>query len=554
MRAPCGGDRCDGGVCRHGRRQRGSLLLSWLSWLSWGWLLALVAALLTDCQGSLAPSEIEFRAETTAVTVVPGGSFSVTLVVICDQSFVADVAIEYPSGLLAVPAPASVQLPCSQPTQGNFRGEVTLAWQVRPDAQAQTSRIAFSTNTLLATTDVTVQPPGAPPPVANVAWQALGLLANVDDPSATEGPALVLDAAGRPLAAWVENGRVRVRRWDGAAWQTLGPGPATAEPAQDTPALALADDGAPVVAWTERRPGAASAPDSTQVQVRRWDGTAWRPMAFGPAGASGPGGPNGATGPSAADDPISSTGARTARSPALLRSDGGLLLAWAEEWPDETTPSRLPLRRWDGSAWVAASPAGPLLAPGQPDAPRLAALPDGRIAVAWRSLGTGRVEVAVDGAAWQSIGGFFAPNSISHALVHAPADGLLLAVSPSAPATRLEVLRWDGNAWAAHGSLLGVAGVTSAVPRLAMAVQASTGQPLLALVQVDGGLREFRVFRWNGSDWQLLGQGLPPLARSEPGTPWRLAIAGAAWPVLMTEAARVTPGGNDFGLRTYEFR
>ncbi len=371
---------------------------------------------------------------------------------------------------------------------------------------------------------VAAAPPGP------VGWQELGGVVNVDDTSFSAGPALVLDATGRPLAAWVENQRVVVRRWDGSAWQTLAPLPPSSD-AQDTPALALASDGSPVVAWTERR---SSADESTRVQVRRWDGAAWQ--ALGPS-------------------PVDRSDAITARHPALLSAGGELVLAWAEETAATEGGGRVQVRRWDGSAWVDAVAAGPLPAPGQPDEPRLALLPDGRLAVAWRNLLSGTVQVALAGSSWQTIGSFAAVNSVGLALLHAPGEGLLLAVPPSMPVPQFSVRRWTGSDWQALGEPQGLVATGATVSRVALATSGTDARPVLAWIQFTASQRDFRVRQWNGSSWAPLGEPLPPLARTAPGTPWGLALAGAAVPVLATEASQFAPGGgSDIAIRVREFR
>jgi hypothetical protein len=100
-------------------------------------------------------------------------------------------------------------------------------------------------------------------------------------------PSIALDENGRPIVAWTESingapGDVRVRRWNGTAWEDMG-GPLSGVPGNTqtwTPSLAVNDSGMTVVAWDERVDDAYNS----NIYVRRWTGSAWEPLEGGLTG------------------------------------------------------------------------------------------------------------------------------------------------------------------------------------------------------------------------------------------------------------------------------
>lgn len=370
---------------------------------------------------------------------------------------------------------------------------------------------------------------GDPPPPPGTGWQALGGVLNLDPKSFTAGPALAVDASDVVHAAFVENERPVVRRWALTDWQTLGEITPTG-PAEGTPALTFDAEGAPVLAWTEQRPG-DDGTHPTQVQVRRWSGNAWLPLG---------------------NSPVDSVGALSARAPALLLSGGRLLLAWSEDADEAAGGSRLQVRRWDGTAWVDFG-ASAVPAPGQPLQTALAAVDAGRVAVGWRNGLDGRVRIAEgQGTAWTLIGDLAAANAQSFALA-STGSGLLLAVAPSAPSAAFTVQRWDGAAWQRFGTLQGTTVAAASVPYVALGQQAADGVPLLAWSESTTTRREFHVRRWNGADWYPVGDPRPTLGRSANGTNLRLAVTGGTVPVVATEVSQGAPD-SDITIRVQAFR
>lgn len=78
-----------------------------------------------------------------------------------------------------------------------------------------------------------------------------------NDGSASEHPALAMGPDGRPYIAWHDDSyeEVYVRRWNGSVWEEVGAGSASGGGISDNtgssnvPAMAIASDGTPYVAW-----------------------------------------------------------------------------------------------------------------------------------------------------------------------------------------------------------------------------------------------------------------------------------------------------------------
>ena len=89
-----------------------------------------------------------------------------------------------------------------------------------------------------------------------VAWSSLGGPLNVahPEPSNAYDPSATVDAEGRPVAVWREDGvlgiRVYAKRWTGTAWEAMG-GPIS-DRWSGPPDVAVDDDGVVYVAWFER--------------------------------------------------------------------------------------------------------------------------------------------------------------------------------------------------------------------------------------------------------------------------------------------------------------
>ncbi len=115
-------------------------------------------------------------------------------------------------------------------------------------------------------------------------WAALGGAISVNaSGSETNQPRLRLSSTGVLLLAWSEPNTpltktqapdVHVRSWENDQWRQLGSylSASTGETPALLPSLAIADDGAPIIAWRE------SDGTVNKVHVRRWTGTEWQTL------------------------------------------------------------------------------------------------------------------------------------------------------------------------------------------------------------------------------------------------------------------------------------
>lgn len=136
--------------------------------------------------------------------------------------------------------------------------------------------------------------------------------------SKASSPSLVLDAAGRLMVAWIEDGVVKFKRFDGRTWLTAtgGEGP-PGTTGSDRVRLALDPTGAPVLAW--RQAGGTGA----LLKVVQGDNFAILGTQVNPAGA---------------ELPFFEVHAGT----------GGPYIAFSET----DKPFTLLAQRWNGAAWV----------------------------------------------------------------------------------------------------------------------------------------------------------------------------------------------------------
>ncbi len=114
-----------------------------------------------------------------------------------------------------------------------------------------------------------------------IGWNALGS-AIKHHPSGTTAtqPVLRLSSANVPVIAWKESNPsgsgttatdIHVRRWENLEWKPLGGriSATSGETPADNPALALHEDGTPVLAWIE------DSDTVKRVHVRQWNGEDW---------------------------------------------------------------------------------------------------------------------------------------------------------------------------------------------------------------------------------------------------------------------------------------
>jgi len=220
-----------------------------------------------------------------------------------------------------------------------------------------------------------------------------GASAAVSFDSATAGavlhgadePTLAIDSSGAPVVAFVyltqfadavgSNTDIYVTRWNGTAWQAVGPslplvddaagrggpgGVSTSDTASLKPSIAAAPDGSLALAWEE------TSPDDTAlyVWVRVWNGSTWAEL----DGSATDGG---------ISEPFTSNGVpQTAVGP-----DNRPTVAWTALTPGSPA-AQIFVKHWNGSAWVepafhSATDAGISDAALEAFAPALALTPSG---------------------------------------------------------------------------------------------------------------------------------------------------------------------------------
>lgn len=110
------------------------------------------------------------------------------------------------------------------------------------------------------------------------AWQQLGGAMNEGRTLASPAPepriALTIDGSDAPLAAFREDGGVVALRWDGDVWQQLGRAVDPDGGGSYAPALALAEDGQPVIAFDS-----SAAGSEPSLRLRELAGKDWQILA-----------------------------------------------------------------------------------------------------------------------------------------------------------------------------------------------------------------------------------------------------------------------------------
>jgi len=155
-----------------------------------------------------------------------------------------------------------------------------------------------------------------------------------DNNGASLWPAVAVAPDGNPWVAWHDtstgDSEIYVRRWTGTSWEQVGSSSAVGggisanSGSSGFVALEIAPNGQAYAAWMDSSSG------DNEVYVRRWNGSVWEQLA---GSASGGG--------------ISNTPTRSGR-PSIALHDNLPAVAWAET----ETVGEIYARRFDGSAWV----------------------------------------------------------------------------------------------------------------------------------------------------------------------------------------------------------
>lgn len=264
-------------------------------------------------------------------------------------------------------------------------------------------------------------------------------------------PALAVSATGALFAAWrdtgIGNGEIYLRRWNGTSWVELGTGSASGGGVSNTtgvsenPALAIPDNGWPIVAWKDDTSG------SDEIYVKRWNGSAW--VELGNDSATGGG--------------ISNSTGNTFRPALIIPPDGFPIVAWSDT---SNGNAEIYVRRYNGLDWEemssgSASGEGISNNSGGSFRPSMAVGPDGNPIIAWED---------------SSGGSDF----------------------------EIYVRRWNGTDWvtmssgSASGGGISNNGGDSKWPSVAIR---SDGSPLIAWEDSSQDDEEIYLRRWNGTAW-----------------------------------------------------
>ncbi len=269
----------------------------------------------------------------------------------------------------------------------------------------------------------------------------------------SRSPALAFDGTA-PIVAYVLNGEIVVRRFDGANWIGLagsdaaGGISATASNSQ-APAIAVDSLGRPWVAWQE---------EHTQVwgdiYLRFFDGSAWREL-----------------GGSASGGGLSNTGGQSLAPALALVGDEPVVV-----WEDDTANDwEIYGRHWDGVSWVewgtTTTGASVSASPGRCTDTRIIADHNGQMAVAWIDSSAGNFDVYVrrlEGEQWNELGASasgggvsgLASNDVWPSMAFAPNGELGIAWYAGWGTNRSHARFWNESEWYD----LDESGVTNLVP------------------------------------------------------------------------------------------
>lgn len=174
-------------------------------------------------------------------------------------------------------------------------------------------------------------------------WEEVGLGSATgggisNNSGGSEGPSIAIAPNGTPYVAWDDDSsgssEIYVRRWNGSNWEEVGAGSATGGGISNVyrswhSAIAIAPNGTPYVAW-EGYDGTLGG-----IYVRRWNGSDWEEVGVGSASGRG----------------ISNSIRSSEEAAIAITPDGTPYVVWYNEHPVESGNFEIYVRRWSGSAW-----------------------------------------------------------------------------------------------------------------------------------------------------------------------------------------------------------
>ena len=336
-----------------------------------------------------------------------------------------------------------------------------------------------------------------------LAWQQLGGALDVSGAQSALEPAVAVDTAGNPVAAWYEydgsSFNVYVKRWSAGAWNLLGSAlDVTANRDADRPSLAVGRDGNPVAAWRE----------VNNIYVKWFDGRTWNPVGTGPVNFN----------------PTTALGV----SLVLDKTDNPIVV-WTE---GDKISYNLYVKRWDGSRWVMLG-SGPLdiRLGGNVLYKDVAVDAAGNPVVVWTE-DTDLYVKRWNGSSWVSLGAALDARLEDQA--EAPSLSIDTAGNPvvawheysNGRGRNVYVKRWDGRTWTFVGANP-VATGSGTTPTLALDAE---NHPVMAWSQYADGGYHIYAQRFGGSRWETVGRtpldsssnrdaGVPSLALDVYGNP-----------------------------------
>lgn len=351
---------------------------------------------------------------------------------------------------------------------------------------------------------------------ANAGWEEVGAgsatgggISNTSGRS--DSPSHAITPGGAPVVAWDDDRgdgeEIYVRTWNGSTWAEIGNsasggGVSSTSGASTSPSVAVAADGAPIVAWE------VSAGSDYEIYLRRWNGSSWVEM-----------------GGSASGGGISNNSGGSYAPSLIIGTDGAPIVAWYDasggDW-------EIYVKRWNGSSWVemgsgSATGGGISNNSGSSRLPALAVGSDNTPVIAWEDNSNGNWEIYVrqwNGTAWVELGsgsatgGGISNNSgTSIKARSAVGPGNLTFVTwedNSDGDAEIYVRRWSGSAWVEMGSGSATGGGISNNGGSSSAPIPAIGQggtTVIAWNDNSGSNVEAYVRRWNDSSWIEMDAG-----------------------------------------------
>ncbi len=369
--------------------------------------------------------------------------------------------------------------------------------------------------------------PGAP------GWQKLGAsldaLATAD--TNVNAVTLAIDDQNAPVVAWTEGGPsdLYVSRFNGSAWQPLGP-PISENPGTTNaynPSLG-AGHGQLVLFWME-----SGGANGTGAYARRWTGSDWELMGGGD---------------------LSTDSASVVGADVYIADNGDPIIAFSQG-----TPRRIVTRRFTGLAYVPLTPdLGGIPGPGASAiTPFISQDSAGRVMIAFSESGVriwGRNAAGTD---WEPVGaGEIIPLGTS---AHTPrmsrrgpgANPIIALEEYDGTAAHAFVYQWTGFNWAQMGGTINRVPAASHANLKAVAVD-SQDRPVIAWTEgADNMNTQLFVQRYDGTDFVDVGAlPLSAFAGAQSVASAEMVIDACDRPVIaFTEA----PVGGDRSVHVYRF-